>query len=147
VQRSSRRPNWRGTDALFEHERCRSRDDHARAAGILVRVYTVLIAMAGLIRCGAESTDISLVRLVMIVMMVMMRVRLSAVIMSVNDGAGKCCRGRGEAHAESWRHGEHNRQRPHEDAASLSMLSKAVDHQSEYSTHADLGFCGVIQQA
>ena len=109
-----------------------------------MRVHTALIAMTGIIRCGAESTDISLVRLVMIVMM---RVRLSAVIMSVNDGAGKCRRGCGEAHAESWRERKHNRQHPHEDAASLSMLFKAVDHQSEYSTHADLGFCGVIQQA
>lgn len=129
MHRSSRRLTRRGTDALLERERCRRRDDHARAASILVGVDTGVIVMTGTIRCGAKSTEISFGCVVMIVMMVMMmRVWLTAVVMNVHDGAGKCCGGGGEAHAESRRERKNKRQRPHEDAASLSMLSKAVDH-------------------
>ena len=83
-------------ERLLDHEYCRSRDDQARAAGIVMHVHAVLIAVAGIAMRAAQSIDTGVPYIAVIVIMMMMRMRVAAMVVGVDDGFNESRGGSGE---------------------------------------------------
>ena len=81
-------------ERLLDHEYCRSRDDQARAAGIVMHVHAVLIAVAGIAMRAAQSIDTGVPYIAVIMMM--MRMRVAAMVVGVDDGFNESRGGSGE---------------------------------------------------